>query len=837
MEPDLPSVAPLLLPYLSLVDRLRLAQVNVSLQRALRSPSALLHINAASHPSSFRLCRFAGYLRVASVRAAFDAEDGLRYYEDQGYRGGARGLDVHGLDGVIRRDVDRTLPQDAWFRRSDSDLSSDEASQASTRPFDAQDMLANVLQSVAAEVSEVGYCQGMNFVAAYMLKACKDFVDEHGLSALMRLMGSDPESLQSAPQEELRALCMEGAVFWIMLAILGLTSKATEERSDRSSEESDAYAMDLRKGGAISAKLLSPQNAYHLTKLRMGGLWRPGVPEMKQRIFEFNALMKLRLPALGRHFRELGLAPDVLVSQWFLTLFAYALEEELLYRAWDACLGGGWASVHSLALALLMLHEEDLLAQDCLEDLGMYLRRCQWGEPGNRAMSLSQGRGIPWGPSAALRQGRSDDSSWECTREDLARRADRLWGPLEQLARQINVTAEELATLCQAYALDVMRERLTRRTDGLLGLYGDGSPVAPEKLSVTEHEIKTLRSEVTAAASGLMAKVEQNQTAATDALAIHRTASQDHEEQVLELEELEASKKALLSQVAAILKLASGAAQPASEAPSKMRMSPSTRRFLPAQEDTRDPLSLHVEYPTAQILNSIVSTASSEGSVAAHGDQGTASAAEEPLEAQPVQEQIEDAPTHKATTSVANAADQPLPKKSEKASPAKAARSQAASNRRSSFASALDRASEMLRRCNPALRSLQVHQASGSESKQAALDPEKEAASVEHVEVDEQVMEDLTYFARKVEALERKIQQHKAGPLRATFERQQETEMILQETRDALAASVTSLRFYLEKTEEELNSFLLARSPEAKAIVANVPGGFGSVANSSPQVA
>ncbi|KAJ1445094.1 rab-GTPase-TBC domain-containing protein, partial [Pelagophyceae sp. CCMP2097] len=84
-------------------------------------------------------------------------------------------------------------------------------------------------------------------------------------------------------------------------------------------------------------------------------LWRPGMPQLKLRVFQFDRLVCLRLPRLRAHLKEVGLAPDVLASQWFLTLFAYALPTHWLKRVWDCVFAGGWAAIYKIALARLTL--------------------------------------------------------------------------------------------------------------------------------------------------------------------------------------------------------------------------------------------------------------------------------------------------------------------------------------------------------------------------------------------------------------------------------------------------------------------------------------------------
>jgi len=645
-------------------------------------------------------------------------------------------------------------------------------------------MLANVLLRLSEEVPEVGYCQGMNFVVAHMLKVCRTFVDSRGVGELAALLGAPAGGADAV-------LCMEAAVFWVMVAIIAVDAdpgSATPSPlpspakapapGQRSSSGGGRDADYLKHGEAIMAALGDARNARHIVRLRMGGLWRPGVPLMKQRIYEFEQLLRLRLPALSAHFRELDLAPDVLVSQWLLTLFAYALSEPLLLRAWDAVLGAGWEAALSVALALLQLHEAELTAAESLEDLGMYLRRCHWGEPGEgAALALSPGDGIPWGPR--LDPGRKRTPSFEgLSQEGMA---DRLWAPIAGRAQRLDVTARELAALGESYAITLMRERVARRTDGLLGRYGESTPVEPGDLALTQAEAQWRNFEVNAATSALMEKVEQRRGRASEAIAAYNVALASLQEVETELEEKEVTKRALLSQVALIL----GTAKP------KTAESPPPA----AQCDLETP-------PRPSSLASQRSDAFSDVSLGSEGSYRYESPQQQQRHQQQQQRQQEEekASADGAGAGGASASSTPPPKLME------------AAQWKRGIDGVVGRASELFCALNVKAKALKA-------PKRGSGTP----AQAERGNVDPQLMADLQAMAAKVEIVERRIQILKGAPLRQRQLAHQEAGLDLQESRDALAAAVASLNFYLEKTDEELKSCLLAFSPEAQAMVAHFP--------------
>ncbi|CAN0166658.1 unnamed protein product, partial [Ectocarpus sp. 12 AP-2014] len=87
--------------------------------------------------------------------------------------------------------------------------------------------------------------------------------------------------------------------------------------------------------------------------LGMRELWLPGVPQLKVRVFQFDKLMLRELPRLYNHFKAKQLQLEVLVSQWFLTLFSYSLRPPMLLRVLDLTFTDGWKAMFRFGLARL----------------------------------------------------------------------------------------------------------------------------------------------------------------------------------------------------------------------------------------------------------------------------------------------------------------------------------------------------------------------------------------------------------------------------------------------------------------------------------------------------
>lgn len=78
------------------------------------------------------------------------------------------------------------------------------------------------------------------------------------------------------------------------------------------------------------------------------------------------------LPRLSAHFDDLGIALETMTFQWFLSVFTDCLSAEALFRVWDVvlCFGDGSTFLFQVALALLKLNEQQLLA--CLTPAAVY---------------------------------------------------------------------------------------------------------------------------------------------------------------------------------------------------------------------------------------------------------------------------------------------------------------------------------------------------------------------------------------------------------------------------------------------------------------------------------
>ncbi len=108
--------------------------------------------------------------------------------------------------------------------------------------------------------------------------------------------------------------------------------------------------------------------------MELDQLWRPGVPKLKCRIYQFQSLLAAQEPELHAHFEAIGLAPDFFASRWFLTLFSYSVgPSETLWRVWDVFFHEGWKTIFRVGIAVLRDVKRKLLTMT-LEEVSKYFR-------------------------------------------------------------------------------------------------------------------------------------------------------------------------------------------------------------------------------------------------------------------------------------------------------------------------------------------------------------------------------------------------------------------------------------------------------------------------------
>ncbi|CAH0484288.1 unnamed protein product [Peronospora farinosa] len=184
-----------------------------------------------------------------------------------------------------------------------------------TNPFfsekdDGRRLLGNVLKAIAVYADDIGYCQGMNYVVAVLLLVMKE--------------------AQEVTDLDLGGLSVQEAAFWVTVAM-------------------------IRRNG-------------------MADLWKDKMPGLSRCIYLFQQLIRLHFYDLSTHFRHIGMHSSILVTQWFVTIFARVLTTDVLIRFWDLFLMDGWKAVYRVALAIIKELRPKLLRMD-LEQCSEYFRK------------------------------------------------------------------------------------------------------------------------------------------------------------------------------------------------------------------------------------------------------------------------------------------------------------------------------------------------------------------------------------------------------------------------------------------------------------------------------
>ncbi|EGD74281.1 hypothetical protein PTSG_12425 [Salpingoeca rosetta] len=86
---------------------------------------------------------------------------------------------------------------------------------------------------------------------------------------------------------------------------------------------------------------------------RLRGMFKPSMADLPLRLHQFDALIRATFPDLHAHFGDLGLAPSMYASQWFLTAFTSSLHTEAAFRLFDVFLLEGIPLLFKAGLAIL----------------------------------------------------------------------------------------------------------------------------------------------------------------------------------------------------------------------------------------------------------------------------------------------------------------------------------------------------------------------------------------------------------------------------------------------------------------------------------------------------
>lgn len=250
------------------------------------------------------------------------------------------------IEAVIWRDVHRTFPQHPLFRQAGGA---------------GQTLVTGILKRCAAMNESVGYCQGMNYVAAVLLTEALELNHDDTVAP-----PTYPLREQFVAQEGQGARKTSSKVGGLKSS--GATSAWTVARVQQAYQCFDSK-VERRIVRIMNALISNP-------KYNMFGLWTNGVPDLRLRLYQLDKIVEVHLPKLQEHLLSIGLKPAQYCSQWFVTLLASTLPPRRLIRLWDLYFLEGWPFFFRVAVALLSLNESEILRMD-LEEASKFFRNQQ----------------------------------------------------------------------------------------------------------------------------------------------------------------------------------------------------------------------------------------------------------------------------------------------------------------------------------------------------------------------------------------------------------------------------------------------------------------------------
>lgn len=186
---------------------------------------------------------------------------------------------------------------------------------------------------------EVGYVQGMNFIAGIVIFAVDDELD--AFSIFYQLMKRD-NSMSN---------CEKNSISSIM---------------NTNINNNQLHINNYCAGGRLSKK---QQCGYGLRDM-----FTPSLPGCLVSLLEFEQLVQKHLPVLYEHMKNEDVTISSFASEWFLTMYSYVLPLSLTLRIYDIFLVDGWKILHRVGLAILSRAQNTLLTL-AIDDITLYLKQ------------------------------------------------------------------------------------------------------------------------------------------------------------------------------------------------------------------------------------------------------------------------------------------------------------------------------------------------------------------------------------------------------------------------------------------------------------------------------
>ena len=212
------------------------------------------------------------------------------------------------ISGEARNDRSNQRDISSRKRRSKSSRPEDLALNGNALTEDVkaslQDKLSCILHALAAAHVDVGYCQGMDYVAAHLLRILQDTV------RWKAAIGTLPVAIRCSP-------------------------KSFHGRDMSSQERLEAYAEVDRSLVVEEACFRVMDSLFTVYNLRH--FYWPELRCLKTCCLVFERLIKIKLPVLADHFEHHELNVGLFALGWFQTLFLYlpSMPSATVCHMWD----------------------------------------------------------------------------------------------------------------------------------------------------------------------------------------------------------------------------------------------------------------------------------------------------------------------------------------------------------------------------------------------------------------------------------------------------------------------------------------------------------------------
>ena len=204
-----------------------------------------------------------------------------------------------------------------------------------------QASLRRVLKAYSVYDREIGYCQGMNFIAGMFLT----LVPEE--QAFWMLVGK----LLLLLQKPFVFLCEE--LYKNIHVFMHVTHLLFVSLYNKQTYKQTAVMYD--------------------EPCKMRGLFAEGMHETHMVLYVAEKLVHQFLPKLAKHLDKEHIHVTMYATQWLLTQYTSSFRFDLVTRVWDSFLGEGWKITYRVMLSILQHYQSELLRMS-FEEILAFMR-------------------------------------------------------------------------------------------------------------------------------------------------------------------------------------------------------------------------------------------------------------------------------------------------------------------------------------------------------------------------------------------------------------------------------------------------------------------------------